>query len=415
MVHSSQNQPTPESDAAEGNAAAGNQASAYSSPLIDHVAKAVAVAADDIGGRTGVAWHYGDPLVEQRRMMDNCGIVDRSYRKVIRIGGPDRLTWLNTLLSQKLADGEAGKATTSSLVNVATEALNLDAQGRIQHHLNLTILPEYVLADVSPIGAEALFKYLSMMVFWSDVTIEWADLAVLSVVGPHTPEVLARAHWEGSDSLPFPEVHKAALIDETTPVAISHIPWPSGGRVDLLVPRDSSTQLYDALAEAGATPAGLMAFEAERVMSLHPEIGLDVDDKMIPHESQNYLTDAVHLEKGCYRGQETVARVHNLGKPPRTLVVAQLDGSAAELPEVGAPITAGRRTVGRIGTVADHFEYGPVALALVKRSAQQSNVSGQMALEAQGCAIMIDPDTVSTDDSIGAGRAAIMKLRGTTQ
>ena len=74
----------------------------------------------------------------------------------------------------------------------------------------------------------------------------------------------------------------------------------------------------------------------------------------------------MHLDKGCYRGQETVARVHNLGKPPRMLVLLHLDGSA-DRPATGDPVLAGGRTVGRLGTVVDHVDEGPIALALLKR------------------------------------------------
>ena len=144
---------------------------------------------------------------------------------------------------------------------------------------------------------------------------------------------------------------------------------------------------------------------------MRPEIDADTDDRTIPHEAGwiggPEQLGAVHLDKGCYRGQETVARVHNLGKPPRRLVLLHLDGSADERPATGDPVTAGARTVGRVGTVVHHFEYGPIALALVKR-----NIAADVELSAGGAAASIDPDSIAPDTEVQAGRAAVERLRG---
>ena len=123
-----------------------------------------------------------------------------------------------------------------------------------------------------------------------------------------------------------------------------------------------------ALVAAGAAAAGSWAADALRIPTRRPRWGVDTDERTIPNEVP-WLATAVHLEKGCYRGQETVARVHNLGRPPRRLVMLNLDGSASGLPETGDPVsTADGRVVGRLGTVAQHHEDGPIALALVKRA-----------------------------------------------
>ena len=109
----------------------------------------------------------------------------------------------------------------------------------------------------------------------------------------------------------------------------------------------------------------MWAYEAHRVAALRPRLGVDTDERTIPHEV-GWIGAAVHLDKGCYRGQETVARVHNLGKPPRMLVLLHLDGST-DRPATGDPVLAGGRAVGRLGTVVDHVDEGPIALALLKR------------------------------------------------
>lgn len=330
------------------------------SPIINHVPGAAARDGES------VAWHYGDPLGEQRKALDNSGVIDRSDRKVVRIGGADRLTWLNTLFSQKVDNAEVG---------TVTGALDLDGQGRILHHMDLVVLEDCVLLVIAPSQLESLVKYLTMMVFWSDVTIEETNLTVLSLIG---------------DS-PAPE--ELLVLD--------HGKWR-----DVVVPRSELVEVWDRLVAAGALPTGLMAWEAERVTALRPE-PVDLDEKAIPHEVPRWIETAVHLNKGCYRGQETVARVQNLGRPPRTLVMLQLDGSAATLPEAGDPVTAGRRTVGRVGTVVDHCDYGPIALALVKRSSQEG-----VDLSVGDCSVAVDPSSVDRDESVRPGRAAVDKLRG---
>ena len=143
--------------------------------------------------------------------------------------------------------------------------------------------------------------------------------------------------------------------------------------IDLLIPRGELAAIASALIAGGAVPAGSWAAEALRIPTRRPRWGVDTDDRTIPNEVQ-WLDTAVHLDKGCYRGQETVARVHNLGRPPRRLVMLNLDGSAGSLPETGDPVTtADGRVVGRLGAVAQHHEDGPIALALIKRSVGAGN------------------------------------------
>jgi hypothetical protein len=153
------------------------------------------------------------------------------------------------------------------------------------------------------------------------------------------------------------------------------MPWG----VDLLVPRAEVDAVVDSL---GLELVGHSAFEAARVAARRPRFGFESDHRTIPNELP-WLDSAVHLQKGCYRGQETVARTHNLGRPPRRLVLLHLDGA---LPERGAPVIAGERTVGWIGTPAYHAELGPIALAVIKR-----NVPDEQPLAADGIAASVDP------------------------
>ncbi|CAN3130856.1 YgfZ/GcvT domain-containing protein [Mycobacterium sp. smrl_JER01] len=356
-----------------------------------------AVPAPDPGPDAGAIWHYGDPLGEQRAAAEGAVVVDRSHRAVLTLTGAERNSWLHTISSQhvsQLADG------------VVTENLSLDGQGRVEDHWLQTHLDGRTVLDTEPWRGEPLLAFLRRMVFWADVVIEPADLGVLSLLGPAVgdPAVL--------DALGVP-----ALPDEGAAVA-----RPDGGfvrrlpsssiEVDLVVPRADLTAWRDRLATAGLRPAGVWAYEAHRVAAQRPRLGVDTDERTIPHEV-GWIggpgVGAVHLDKGCYRGQETVARVHNLGKPPRMLVLLHLDG-AADRPVTGDPLLAAGRAVGRLGTVVDHVDQGVIALALVKRGLPADTAlttGGEVEVSAA-----IDPDSLPAVDVVGAGRLAVERLRG---
>jgi folate-binding protein YgfZ len=271
------------------------------SPLLD-LPGAVAADAPD----SDVAAHYGDLYAEQRALAKGEAVVDRSNREVIRISGTDRLKWLNDLTSQKLDTLKPGEW---------TQTLDLDLQGRVQHHLTVVDDGESVLAHVEPGTAQSLIDYLDRMRFMLRVEVSRADdLAVLSTATE-----------------------------------------------DFLVPR---AELADHL---GRPLAGLWAYEALRIEAHRPRMGFETDHKTIPHEV-GWVGSAVHLSKGCYRGQETVARVHNLGHPPRRLVFLHLDGSVDTLPVHGDPVIFESQEVGVVGSSARHHELGPIALAVVKRT-----------------------------------------------
>ena len=185
--------------------------------------------------------------------------------------------------------------------------------------------------------------------------------------------------------------------------------------LDVLVSRADVAGLQHRLTQVGVRPAGVWAYEAHRVAAVRARLGVDTDERTIPHEV-GWIggpgAGAVHLDKGCYRGQETVARVHNLGKPPRMLALLHLDGSV-DRPATGDAVLAGGRAVGRLGTVVEHVDLGPVALALVKRG-----IPADTALSTGGdaaVAAMLDPESLPAVDGPGAGRLAVERLRGTVR
>ena len=325
------------------------------SPLL---AEPGAVAAD--GPDAGVAAHYGDPYAEQRALIARWGVVDVSHRPVLRITGQDRLSWLHSLTTQQLENLAPGES---------AQALVLSPQGRIEHHLTLTDDGTASWVHVEPGTAADLVSFLNSMKFMlrvevADVT---ADHAVLALLGPAIPASL--------------DVAADARISTST-------------GVDLIVPRAALPDAVASLRSAGATLAGMWAYEALRIAAGRPRAGLDTDQRTIPHEV-GWIESAVHLNKGCYRGQETVARVHNLGHPPRRLVMLHLDGTEEHLPAHGDPVLFDGREVGSVTSAARHYELGPIALALVKR-----NVPVDAVLQADGVPasqeIVVPPDAGGT-------------------
>jgi folate-binding protein YgfZ len=308
------------------------------SPLLDLPG---AVAGDGLDAP--VAAHYGSFHGEQRALEAGEGFVDLSHRDVLRISGPDRLRWLHDLTTQHLLDLAPG---------TPVAALVLSPQGHVEHAMYgvdsggddgvLTVHTE-------PGRGAALADFLLKMRFLNRVEVEevTAELAVT---------------WR--------------------PAARTGVPYDGYE----LVPRER----LEAYAEAAGPAAGLWAFEALRIARGEPRLGLDTDHRTIPNEA-GWVGNAVHLDKGCYRGQETVARVHTLGRPPRRLTLLHLDGSENRLPAVGADLLLGDKVVGFVGTSARHHELGPIALAMVKRNVA---VDAQLSVDGLSAAqeIVVDPE-----------------------
>jgi folate-binding protein YgfZ len=319
------------------------------SPLL-HLPGAVSADSPD----QEIAAHYGEPSQEQRALAPDgpgTAVVDRSNRGVIRVAGPDRLRWLHSLLSQHL-EGLAPQQT--------TEALLLSPNGHVEHHLQLIDDGEAVWAHVEQGTAAPLVEFLDRMRFL--LRVEVADLTESYAV--------VTGNGDGS-GLPEGTLGLRDAVGTN---------W--------LIPRD---RLATVVADLNARPAGLWAYEALRIAAHLPRLGFDTDHKTIPHEV-GWIGGAVHLQKGCYRGQETVARVDNLGRPPRRLVFLHLDGSVDRLPAHGEPVELDGRQVGFVGSAARHYEFGPIALALVKR-----NVPVDATLMADGVPaaqeVVVSPDT----------------------
>jgi folate-binding protein YgfZ len=271
------------------------------------------------GPDKGAIWHFGEPAKEQRALDEGKAWADLSHLSVVAVSGDDRLKWLHDLTTQYLTDFTAG---------VWTTALILDPQGHVEYQFNLVDDGATTWLVLDPAFAESLISYLNKMRFMLRVEVRdaTAEYAVMRAPGAAT-EIGG----------PFALVPRAELDD------------------------------MKAAFSATATQVGTWVLDAERVAAGRPRHGIDTDGKAIPNEL-GVLHGAVHMNKGCYRGQETVAKVYNLGKPPRRLVMLHLDGHAVVMPPSGTPVMNGDVQVGFLGTVARHHELGPIALALIKRN-----------------------------------------------
>lgn len=299
--------------------------------------------------------HYGNPFTEQRALLERGAIVDLSDHGVVEVTGDDRLTWLNSLTSQALTALAPGES---------TEALLLDATGHIEHVLRVLDDGVSTWLLVDPGSAVPLTRWLDSMRFRLrvDVSDRSDDLATVGVIGDR--------------ELPAAHPHGVRLVwnDGWNQVADGGYQYAEGDhpasqwrwREYLIERTDLPALAVDV--QTGELPiAGQLAVDALRVAAWRPAFLTEVDEHSIPHEV-DWLRSAVHLNKGCYRGQETVAKVHNLGHPPRRLVLLHLDGSDNVRPETGAPVLSGHDRVGKVTIFAEHYELGPIALALVKRT-----------------------------------------------
>lgn len=345
---------------------------------------AVAAAGPD----AGVAWHYGDPTAEQRALERGGAFVDLSHYGVVTVSGPDRLSWLNSITSQEL---------TNLGVRESTETLVLSPHGHVEHAAGVVDDGETTWLITEGSHAGDLTAWLTRMKFMmrveiTDATDQWAVIGEpVDAEGTEDEPITWRDPWPrtltgGTRYGPPDDVHPG-----------SERPWRL-----VLVPRASLPDAVAAREAAGWRLAGTWASEALRIAAWRPRLATEVDHKTIPHEL-DWLRTAVHLHKGCYRGQETVARVHNMGRPPRRLVMAHLDGSGHLTPERGAEVTADERVVGSLTSVARHHMLGPIALAVVKRS---TPTDGDLLVACEGGDVAAGQEVIVPGEGVSVDRPA---------
>ena len=324
--------------------------------------------------------HFGDPGREQAALAEGraaCALA----RDVVAVTGPDRLSWLTTLSSQILTALEPGDG--------GAEALLLDAQGHITHAL-AALDDGHTLWLTTEAGSGAdLAAFLDSMRFMLRVEVtERPDVMALGALGEGLEALVQAARDTAPESPAVPDKQDAAEPQDSL-IGLWRDPWPGvvegGTSYDVgadrphpgegyragfvLVPAQSVDAVAGTFlaAEPRRRLAGALAWEALRIEAGRPRRAREADARAIPHEL-DWLRTAVHLTKGCYPGQETIARTLNLGRPPRRLTVLQLDGLGGDLPRPGASVRMGERSVGTVTSVARHHELGPIALALLRRA-----------------------------------------------
>ncbi len=309
---------------------------------------------------------FSNPLVEQREFIAGNAAIFLEEKAVLAISGDDRLTWLHDILSQKLDELATG---------VSTEALWLDAQGRIVRDFHIIDDGETAWLITFSKDLEELLIQLKRMVFRAKVVI--TDRTNEFVVIATWNKAVSETYSSNGVSLQWQDMWPTTGVGGYRYGERPTAPWEYR---EALVPVDAEPKVWQSF-----TKAGTMALDALRVAAFKPAGPNEIDEKALPHES-DWLATAVHMNKGCYRGQEAVAKVHNLGHPPRRLVFLHLDGSAHALPNTGDDVFAGESLVGKVTSVGQHFEMGPIALALIKRNVsvteELSIVSGTETIAA---------------------------------
>ena len=291
-----------------------------------------------------IPWHYGDPFKEQRELVAGNGQVDLSNREIVTVTGLDRNSWLNSLTTQELLSPFK-----------SAQSLILSPHGHIEHDLHVIDDGQTTWLIVEPGTSEQLTKYLESMKFM--LRVEVANVSEkFAVVG--TPGWIETKYPTWHSPHPYVDFSNDPYVTKR----------PAEWKVsEFIVPKGE-------LASQLITPIGSWAWEAHRIRAGVARLNFETDHKTIPHEI-GLIGPAVHLNKGCYRGQETIARVVNLGKPPRRLVHLELDGSTNELPKIGDEVKSADQVIGRITSVVQDYESGPVALAVIKR-----NISPELVL-----------------------------------
>lgn len=316
----------------------------------------------EAGGLDEAAWqempaHYGAPLPEQRALFAGKAYCDLPAYSILALTGDDHLSWLQSLATQEL---------TGLAPNASSELLLLNPQGHIENSAGVLRAGEWTFLICEPGYGLALAEYLTTMRFRMRADIQWAKVGVIGVVGK--ARELAHSCGENFGIMtwhdPWPHTPEASAYYGPADADHPGAEFP----VDLLlVPEENREAFCRELEEAGLRPVGALAWEALRVRRLRPRLGREVDSRALPHEL-DWLRSGVHLHKGCYRGQEAVAKLINLGKPPRRLVKLYLEGDSQALPSASTPLEVNGRPAGVITSACLDWEEGPVALALMKRN-----------------------------------------------
>ena len=314
----------------------------------------------DIAGRS-VLLHFGDVPGEYAALSTGALMVDRSYRARAEVTGPKAAEAVNGLVTNDVATLPAGAGVYAGV---------LTPKGKILADVRVFRRSDGVLIDTPPRCAASLPATLRK--FINPRTAPHRELSDtlmdVGVFGPRSATVVAGATGVSSDALmALPAFGHVASDFNGAQVMIARVPDLAVPGFELFVTAEHAAGLSDRLVESGATPGGLAAFEIARVEAGRPEWGIDMDDNTIPQEANFDELGAISYTKGCYTGQETVARVHFRGHVNRHLRGLRLP-VGTELPAYRAELVDDEeKVVGDVRSTALSPRVGPIALAMVRR------------------------------------------------
>jgi len=287
------------------------------------------------------------PPSEYDAITGSCGMVDRSERGKLALTGADAKSFLQGQVSNDIEALRPG---------IGCYATFLTPKGKMLGDLRALDTGNELLLDTERVALQELFNMIRRFSVGYDVEVHKRTLqrGLLSLLGPTADQVA------GTAQLPATEHAHAAI--EVGGASVRAVRTDLG--VDLFCDAGDTDTLAQTLERAGAEPVSETVADCVRVEGGRPRYGIDLDDTMIPQEA-DLNARAVSFTKGCYVGQETVARLYYRGKPNRQLRGLRLSGPAW----TGAEIAFGGRVVGRLGSVATSPNLGQIALALVRREA----------------------------------------------
>ena len=309
------------------------------------------------------------PTAEYRVLREGCGVLDRSERGKLALSGADAIEFLNGQVTNELAGLRAGEGRYAAF---------LTNKGKMLGDLRILAVgegdaaPQELLLDTERVALQALFDMVDRFKVGYEVQLHKRTLqsGLLSLIGPESASV--------ADAARLGRAEHDNVVVQLDGVGCLAVRTDAG--VDLICEAADTERLKEVLLERGAASVSTEAAECVRIESGRPRFGIDIDEGTIPQEA-GLNERAVSFAKGCYVGQETVARLHYRGKPNRHLRGLRLSAPALG----GMEIHFGERSVGRVGSVASSPELGPIALALLRREAAPgARVSvGEAAIAAE--------------------------------
>jgi len=308
---------------------------------------------EEVGGRL-VPRDYGDPAREHRAVREDVGIIDRSALGRAVVTGRDRATFLHGMLTNDVKGLAPGQGCPAAF---------LDAHGKVMSMLAVYALQDRLWLELPPGMTDQTLQLLDKYLISEKAYFEPADDAfvVIALQGPGTAERLAKLAARPLELAPH--AHAEAII-AGGPVRVIHRTEAGLPGVHCWTAPGHAAALWQALREVGATPVGHQALDALRIEAGVPWYGVDVDETVLMPETR--LEALVHYSKGCYIGQEVVARVKYRGHVNRALSGLVLEGP--RVPARGARVMAGDKDAGRITSAIRSLALGvPIALGYVRR------------------------------------------------